>query len=144
MKIEKIEEGTLFVSGHDLIDGTPVVDIKPYIPDYDVPRVIPDSAEDDSIRVPEWINKNDQNLRVLFTNRAREDLAKFGSEFPLCDLNSIAELKKAIEDILEADPRSIYRREKKEDQLYYFNVDKAHCTAWFDGDKAEVLRIKPA
>jgi tRNA-Thr(GGU) m(6)t(6)A37 methyltransferase TsaA len=28
----------LHVSGHDLVDGTPVYDIKPYIPDYDCPK----------------------------------------------------------------------------------------------------------
>lgn len=46
VKLEKIEktpdEGTvLFVSGVDLLDGTPILDIKPYIPHADL---IPDAA----------------------------------------------------------------------------------------------------
>jgi tRNA-Thr(GGU) m(6)t(6)A37 methyltransferase TsaA len=35
-KLEKIEGDTLFLSGTDLVDGTPIVDVKPYIPSYDL------------------------------------------------------------------------------------------------------------
>lgn len=44
-KIEAIEPGALVVSGLDAIDGTPVLDLKPYAPAFD--RV-------DGARVPEW------------------------------------------------------------------------------------------
>ena len=44
-KIEAIEPGALVVSGLDAIDGTPVLDLKPYAPVFD--RV-------DGARVPEW------------------------------------------------------------------------------------------
>ena len=36
-KVEEINNGTLHVSGIDLVDGTPVLDVKPYIPQYDCP-----------------------------------------------------------------------------------------------------------
>ena len=36
-KLISISENKLYVSGIDLIDGTPVLDIKPYIPNYDNP-----------------------------------------------------------------------------------------------------------
>jgi tRNA (adenine37-N6)-methyltransferase len=35
MKLEKIENGILYISGPDAFDGTPVLDIKPYIPSLD-------------------------------------------------------------------------------------------------------------
>ncbi len=35
-KLEKIEGDTLYLSGADLVDGTPILDIKPYIPSYDL------------------------------------------------------------------------------------------------------------
>lgn len=35
VKIEKIENGEIFISGADLMDGTPVYDIKPYLPAVD-------------------------------------------------------------------------------------------------------------
>ena len=36
-QIEAIEGRTLLMSGVDLVDGTPIIDIKPYIPCYDAP-----------------------------------------------------------------------------------------------------------
>lgn len=43
VKIEKInyEEGYIIVSGHDLVDGTPIYDIKPYVPFADA---LPDAS----------------------------------------------------------------------------------------------------
>jgi tRNA-Thr(GGU) m(6)t(6)A37 methyltransferase TsaA len=38
IKLEKIEKGILFVSGIDAYDGTPVLDIKPYLPSIDCVR----------------------------------------------------------------------------------------------------------
>ncbi|XP_064475035.1 tRNA (adenine(37)-N6)-methyltransferase-like isoform X2 [Ornithodoros turicata] len=40
VRLIKIEGDTVYISGVDLVDGTPILDIKPYIPDYDVPRDI--------------------------------------------------------------------------------------------------------
>ncbi|KAL9986484.1 hypothetical protein ACROYT_G000639 [Oculina patagonica] len=36
-KLDAIVGNTLFLSAIDLLDGTPVLDIKPYVPDYDKP-----------------------------------------------------------------------------------------------------------
>lgn len=41
VQLEKITDGILFVKGIDLLDGTPILDIKPYIPAFDS---IPDAA----------------------------------------------------------------------------------------------------
>lgn len=35
IKLEKVENGILYVSGVDAFDGTPVLDIKPYLPSID-------------------------------------------------------------------------------------------------------------
>ncbi|KAM3940629.1 tRNA (adenine(37)-N6)-methyltransferase [Leptodactylus fuscus] len=37
-KLDKVEGDTLHLSGIDMIQGTPVIDIKPYIAEYDSPR----------------------------------------------------------------------------------------------------------
>ncbi|XP_066223685.1 tRNA (adenine(37)-N6)-methyltransferase isoform X1 [Saccopteryx leptura] len=37
-KLEKVEGGAIYLSGIDMIHGTPVLDIKPYIADYDSPQ----------------------------------------------------------------------------------------------------------
>ncbi|HDR88218.1 MAG TPA: tRNA (N6-threonylcarbamoyladenosine(37)-N6)-methyltransferase TrmO [Bacteroidetes bacterium] len=40
VKLERIENGVLYVSGVDAFDGTPVLDIKPYLPSVDCPKSI--------------------------------------------------------------------------------------------------------
>lgn len=37
VKLEKVEGNTLLISGVDLIDGTPLLDIKPYLGEFDEP-----------------------------------------------------------------------------------------------------------
>jgi tRNA-Thr(GGU) m(6)t(6)A37 methyltransferase TsaA len=48
VRILEVGEGTLTVQGLDAVDGTPVLDIKPYVPLFD--RV-------ESPRVPEWMGR---------------------------------------------------------------------------------------
>ena len=45
VRIERVEGGTVHVVGLDAIDGTPVLDIKPYLPPYDSVR---------DARLPAW------------------------------------------------------------------------------------------
>ena len=47
VEIVSVEEGTLAVKGLDAIDGTPVLDIKPYYPAYDKKVA----------SVPEWVDR---------------------------------------------------------------------------------------
>jgi tRNA-Thr(GGU) m(6)t(6)A37 methyltransferase TsaA len=35
VQLEKIKDGTLFVRNVDILDGTPLLDIKPYVPEFD-------------------------------------------------------------------------------------------------------------
>jgi len=55
------------------------------------------------------------------------------------------EAKQAIMNLLQADPRSVYRRNKCVDRLYFFTLDNIHITAWFDieSELVEVVKIKP-
>ena len=36
MQLLNRDESTLIVKGIDVLDGTPLIDIKPYVPDFDV------------------------------------------------------------------------------------------------------------
>jgi len=40
VKLEKIENGILYISGVDVFEGTPVLDIKPYLPSIDCVKSI--------------------------------------------------------------------------------------------------------
>lgn len=35
VQLDKIKEGTLFIRNVDILDGTPLLDIKPYVPEFD-------------------------------------------------------------------------------------------------------------
>lgn len=56
-RLEKIEKGKIYVSGLDCLDGTPVIDIKPYLP---IIESVP------SATVPDWIYQGvDEDRRTL-------------------------------------------------------------------------------
>lgn len=40
VKLEKIKNGVLYISGVDAFEGTPVLDIKPYLPSVDCPKSV--------------------------------------------------------------------------------------------------------
>lgn len=49
----------------------------------------------------------------------------------------------AIKGILAADPRSVYRRTRCQDRLFFFTLDTADIACWFGDNFAEVVRVKP-
>jgi hypothetical protein len=63
--------------------------------------------------------------------------------FKLDFLTEEPDIRRAIVSVLSEDPRSVYRREKCADSLYFFTVDRVHVTCWFDQLRAEVVRIQP-
>ncbi|PKN65743.1 MAG: tRNA (N6-threonylcarbamoyladenosine(37)-N6)-methyltransferase TrmO [Deltaproteobacteria bacterium HGW-Deltaproteobacteria-15] len=38
VQLEKIEDGVLHIRNVDILDGTPLLDIKPYVPEFDAPK----------------------------------------------------------------------------------------------------------
>ncbi|XP_022455958.1 tRNA (adenine(37)-N6)-methyltransferase isoform X1 [Delphinapterus leucas] len=101
--------------------------------------------------VPTWVREAPvATLGVRFTPHAEMDLEHLSSGEPGIGqasfkyFQSAEEARCAIEAVLSADPRSVYRRKLCQDRLFYFTVDIAHVTCWFGDGFAEVLRIKPA
>lgn len=146
--------------GLDLLDGTPIIDIKPYIPSYDSPQDVEKSESNlDSVVLessatvlnPDWTTLGSQQiLAVTFTQSALSQIHLFSPEasdpaYRLSYLKSSEEAVKAVTDILREDPRSIYRKKKCQDRLYFCNVDAMHVTSWFDevSNKCEVIRVMP-
>ncbi len=46
----------VYVSGLDLVDGTPVLDIKPYVPHYDSVGYMNEEGIDDEVQLPKWVS----------------------------------------------------------------------------------------
>ncbi|XP_063080948.1 tRNA (adenine(37)-N6)-methyltransferase isoform X2 [Cavia porcellus] len=99
--------------------------------------------------VPAWVREAPTApLQVRFTPHAEMDLWQLSSgdagHASFRYFRSTEEAKCAIEAVLSADPRSVYRRKLCQDRLFYFTVDTVHITCWFGDGFAEVLKIKPA
>uniref|UniRef100_A0A671WV11 tRNA methyltransferase O n=1 Tax=Sparus aurata TaxID=8175 RepID=A0A671WV11_SPAAU len=57
-------------------------------------------------------------------------------------LRSPEEAAAAIRGVLSADPRSVYRRTRCRDRLFFFTLDTADITCWFGRGFAEVLQVR--
>ncbi|OMO95057.1 hypothetical protein COLO4_16079 [Corchorus olitorius] len=113
-KVEAVQGNMLLLSGVDLVDGTPVLDIKPYLPYCD-------SIE--GATIPEWIMA-DSMLSVASVS--------FSDDFPssLVDCwkaaekkslySSPNEIKTLVEQVLSWDIRSVSQRNKPHDTLTKF------------------------
>jgi tRNA-Thr(GGU) m(6)t(6)A37 methyltransferase TsaA len=55
VKLVEKNESELVVEGLDAVDGTPIIDIKPYIPRHDVAT---------NAAVPDWVHKLDESRRA--------------------------------------------------------------------------------
>ena len=40
VQLDRIEDGVLHVRNVDIVDGTPLLDIKPYVPEFDAPKEV--------------------------------------------------------------------------------------------------------
>jgi tRNA-Thr(GGU) m(6)t(6)A37 methyltransferase TsaA len=92
VRLDKVEAGKLWVSGIDLLDGTPVLDIKPYVPYADS---IASASNHMASAAPELITVQ---WRDEALHSAREHGLRLGE--PLVEL---------IEQCLAQDPRPAYQ-----------------------------------
>lgn len=54
VELERIEKDMLFVKGVDILDGSPILDIKPYVPQFDVFETTKNG----------WIEKNVHRMKI--------------------------------------------------------------------------------
>lgn len=111
---EKLTDGSrhviIDISGLDLLNGTPIVDIKPYLPYCD-------NIEDASAGFAQ--NEPLTDLKINFSPFVELELVKYLPQFP--------ELQQLICQVLAQDPRPAYKKNKGDDKvygmsLYQFNI----------------------
>ena len=117
VRLEAIREGDggleLVVSGADLMDGTPILDIKPYLPYADSrPEARSGFAGDGPPR-----------LTVCFPPETRQGLAE--------------EDQQAIEELLAGDPRPAYQHDP--DRIYGMSYHGLQVRFRVDGDRLTVV-----
>jgi len=100
VKLLAIEQNSgklyLQVDGLDVIDGTPVVDIKPYVPYVDA---IPDAVEGFASGAPE------KKLAVEFTDQAEQQLKA---------IENHEQFRQLLIDVLQLDPRPAYKQSQEQ------------------------------
>lgn len=116
---------SLQVQGADLIDGTPILDIKPYIPYGDS---IPDATSGFAEEAPK------ATLRVEFSDLARKQIGQYQKETP--------ELETMLRETLSLDPRPAYRRNREDLQEYGVLFDCYNIHWYVVEEKVVVARIE--
>jgi tRNA-Thr(GGU) m(6)t(6)A37 methyltransferase TsaA len=108
---QQSSEVILHISELDLLDGTPIVDIKPYVPYAD----IVDNAHGGYAQ-----EQPSSNIKVIFSSAARLTLDDNIGHYPT--------LQSLIEQVLSQDPRPAYKKNSSDDRiygmtLYNFNIN---------------------
>lgn len=120
MKIEytKNEGPVLLVEGADLMNGTPIYDIKPYLPYADsIPEAVGGFTE----------SLGERRLTVEFSEGVKEKFPK--------------EKLEGLISVLEGDPRPSYQNDPE--RLYTFTFAGYEVSFKVDGDTLTVVDVEP-
>ncbi len=118
VKLEKIEGDVVHMSGVDLIEGTPILDIKPYLPGVE--------AISEATVSPWYQEIQKLNFKVVFSNEAEEQIQEW-QEFN--DNYNLKEL--IIETLSHNDPRPLVYRDERPEGVAFREV---HVMRLFDRD----------
>ncbi|OWM89251.1 uncharacterized protein LOC116196473 isoform X2 [Punica granatum] len=110
-KVEAVKGHMVLLSGVDLVDGTPVLDIKPYVPYCDS---IPGAT------VPKWL-MGDNSLVVASVNFSTDFFATLSDSWATKGRTSLYaspdDFQKLIKEVLSWDIRSVSQRNYPHDSL---------------------------
>ncbi|MGF1546150.1 MAG: tRNA (N6-threonylcarbamoyladenosine(37)-N6)-methyltransferase TrmO [Thiotrichales bacterium] len=131
VRLEAVEaagsEILLRISGHDLLDATPVLDIKPYLPYADaIGGAIGGYADDAPAEC----------LTIAWSNAA-------ATQIDAARISVGWDLRALIEAMLRLDPRPAYRAERDSARLYGMRVDRYDVRFEIRGTCAHILDVVP-
>jgi tRNA-Thr(GGU) m(6)t(6)A37 methyltransferase TsaA len=127
--VQKDETGLLIVvKGVDLLDGTPILDIKPYVP-------YADSASDACGGFAQAAPAPDA-LEVDFTPRAEAQCRRL-------EQAGRPELSRLIAQMIAADPRPAYRTDREETKIYAMSVYHLNVQWTVSNGTAQILNLEP-
>ncbi len=119
--------GELFleIAGHDLVSGTPIFDIKPYIAKYDShPLATEGWSSADNFAV----------LEITWTQEALEDLGSAqGAEG----------LQQQITDLIKLHPMPTYQQNPSEERAYGMSYDQFNIRWTRSAHKISIFELKP-
>jgi tRNA-Thr(GGU) m(6)t(6)A37 methyltransferase TsaA len=94
----------LHVRGMDLLDGTPILDIKPYVPYADALQAAKGG----------FAHSSPALMSVNFSVLAKQQILHFSTQYP--------ELQTLITEVLAQDPRPAYRTDSELDKVYAMSL----------------------
>lgn len=118
VRLLRIEDGDLMVSGADLLDGTPIYDIKPYLSFSDCHEEAKNGFAEETA---------DYQLKVVWEATMETYLSTLPADCKHIGSTSVAEWKHAVEYILSQDPRPGYQ----DDPAREYKLDYAGMTVTF-------------
>ncbi|XP_057839211.1 uncharacterized protein LOC131049196 isoform X1 [Cryptomeria japonica] len=125
-KVEAVHGRMVLLSGVDLVDGTPVLDVKPYLPYCD---------NVDGAKVPNWVKSEgmEDPLAVASVNFSPNFSTCLGSLWKTRAIHSLYsspyEFQVLIEEILSRDIRSLNQRTRPHRAISdYLDVDSNGCS----------------
>ncbi|TDH73578.1 hypothetical protein CCR75_003779 [Bremia lactucae] len=134
VKIESIQDRYIEISGHDLVSGTPVLDVKPYVPADHVSGYV----------VPDWVAaETDVTLRTVdFTLEAMASLTELINAKLSLFYETVTELRTAIEQMLILDIRSVHQGRGKaaKTQQFECRFDNVQIQFMMHNDCIRVVR----
>ncbi|XP_071722874.1 uncharacterized protein [Rutidosis leptorrhynchoides] len=125
-KVEAVQGNMVLLSGVDLVDGTPVLDIKPYLPFCDSVK---------EATVPNWLTT--ENPLVVASVSFSEDFASSLADcWKVAEKNSLyatpEELQRLIEQVLSWDIRSVSQRTRPHSSIKAGNSEESGNTSDLD------------
>lgn len=116
VEIVEVKNNSIILAGADLVDGTPILDIKPYLP----------KIESAPLAKGGWSDQlESKEIQVNFTSAAVEILQNW------MKMTNRPELREVIEDILKQDPRPVVYKGFESSESPYRNK---HAFRLYEGD----------
>ncbi|KAJ0398245.1 hypothetical protein P43SY_000345 [Pythium insidiosum] len=138
VKIEAVYGKYIEISGHDLVNGTPVLDVKPYVPMDMVPAHV----------CPHWVTDPSDALPrpVEFQESAQLALRDMVERGQLRFYTALADITAAIKQMLVLDIRSVHqgRGRADEEQIFMCRFDNVEIEFQTLEDKILVVSCRRA
>lgn len=110
----------------DLVHGTPVIDIKPYLP---FAEALPTAQAGYAQQAP------DAEMPVCFSEKAMQQLNELSNHYP--------RLERFIVQVLAQDPRPAYRKQREDKHEYAASISEFTLRWRVNDQGTEVLAIDP-
>ncbi|ELP92461.1 hypothetical protein EIN_523490 [Entamoeba invadens IP1] len=124
-KIIRVGKDELYLGGIDLVDGTPIVDIKPY--------TYADSIQADTLQVPDWLNNSSSIKSIVKFDESV--FPKLKQLVPTPFYSTLNDFVDVVEEVLALDIRTIHMQQKHTVKRYGVLIDHINVTFVQSGDQ---------